>query len=164
MCGIALGKGSIVNTNILTTLCAFLRTAPAMQGIALTAEQLPPAPFTAGLWGKGTAVKETRQNLWGETRQSRRSEFVLRLCLPLPPGDDDAALQNAQRLEALQAWLAAQSAAHTAPTFGNYETETEALRTADACMERTDAGGTACYTLRLWADYTVAYTEKGELV
>ena len=88
----------------------------------------------------------------------------MRLCLPLPPGDDDAALQNAQRLEALQAWLAAQSAAHTAPTFGNYETETEALRTADACMERADVGGTACYTLRFWADYTVAYTEKGELV
>lgn len=153
-----------MNTNILTTLCAFLRTAPAMQGIALTAEQLPPAPFTAGLWGKGTAVNETRQNLWGETRQSRRSEFVLRLCLPLPPGDADAALQNAQRLEALQAWLAAQSAAHTAPVFGNYDTDTEALRTADAGMERADTGGTACYTLRLWADYTVAYTEKGELV
>ena len=110
-----------MNTNILQTLCAFLRTAPAMQGIALTAEQLP-------------------------------------------PGDADAALQNAQRLETLQAWLAAQSAAHTAPTFGNYDTETETLRTADACMERADAGGTACYTLRLWADYTVAYTEKGELV
>ena len=152
-----------MNTNILTTLCAFLRTAPAMQGIALTAEQLPPAPFTAGLWGRGTAVKETRQNLWGETRQSRRSEFVLRLCLPLPPGDDTAALQNVQRLETLQAWLAAQSAAHTAPIFGNYDTDAETLRTADACMERADAGGTACYTLRLWADYTVAYTEKGEL-
>ena len=87
-----------------------------------------------------------------------------RLCLPLPPGDADAALQNAQRLEALQAWLAAQSAAHTAPVFGNYDTDTEALRTADAGMERADTGGTACYTLRLWADYTVAYTEKGELV
>ena len=97
------GKGRIVNTNILTTLCAFLRTAPALRDITLAAEQLPPAPFTAGLWGRGTAVKATRQNLWGETRQSRRSEFLLRLCLPLPPGDDAAALQNVQRLETLQA-------------------------------------------------------------
>ena len=96
-----------MNTNILTTLCAFLRTAPALRDITLAAEQLPPAPFTAGLWGRGTAVKETRQNLWGEIRQSRRSEFVLRLCLPLTSGDDAAALQNVQRLETLQAWLAA---------------------------------------------------------
>ena len=81
-------------------------------------------------------------------------EFTLRLCLPLTQAE------NAARLLALQSWAAAESAAHRAPVFGNTDTEREVLRAEQGRIERTDAGGTVVYTVRLQADYTQSFTEE----
>ena len=145
---------------MLQKLYAFLARAPALRGLSLAVGDVGPAPGTAGLWCKGVTVLEQRENLLGTVRQRCRAEFVLRLCLPLPPGDSATAAENAARLLALQTWVAAESAAGRAPTFGNIDTARETLRAEQGKMERADAGGTAVYCLHIRAEYTQLYTEE----
>ena len=94
---------------MLTKMTAFLARAPALQGLSLTVGDVGPAPYTAGLWCRGITVLDRRQNLLGGVRLRCRAEFTLRLCLP------DTRAENEARLLALQAWIAAESAAHRTP-------------------------------------------------
>ena len=96
---------------MLQKLYAFLARAPALTGITLAVGDAGPAPGTAGLWCKGVTVLEQRENLLGTVRQRCRTEFTLRLCLPLPPGDSATAAENAAHLLTLQTWVAAECAA-----------------------------------------------------
>ena len=139
---------------MLTKICAFLARAPAMQGLTLEIGNVGPAPGTAGLWARGVTVLARRENLLGTVTQRCRAEFTLRLCLPLTNAE------NAARLLELQQWVAAESAAHRAPMFGNTDTAHEVLRAEQGRMERADAGGTAIYIMRLQAEYTLLYTEE----
>ena len=132
---------------MMQKLYAFLARAPALQGLTVQVGDVGPAPGTAGLWAGGITVLDRRQNLLGGVRQRCRAEFTLRLCLP------DTRAENEARLLALQAWIAAESAAHRTPVQ-------ECLRAEQGRMERAEAGGTAVYTLRLQAEYTQLYTEE----
>ena len=145
---------------MMQKLYAFLARAPALAGITLAVGDAGPAPGTAGLWCKGVTVLEQRENLLGTVRQRCRTEFTLRLCLPLPPGDSATAAENAARLLALQTWVAAECAAGRAPVFGNADPARETLRAEQGKLERADAGGTAVYSLRIRAEYTQLYTEE----
>lgn len=144
---------------MMQKLYAFLARAPALQGLTVQVGDVGPAPGTAGLWAGGITVLDRRQNLLGGVRQRCRAEFTLRLCLPLPPGDSATAAENEARLLALQAWIAAESAAHRTPVLGS-EPQQECLRAEQGRMERAEPGGTAVYTLRLQAEYTQLYTEE----
>lgn len=145
---------------LLPDLLAFLAGAPALAEIPLRVEDAGPAPGTGGLWPRGVTVTARKEDLLGGVTLRCQGEFLLRLCLPLPPGDDAQALRNAGRLLALQSWVAAQSAAHTLPHFGTGLPEGETLRAVDGRLEKADGSGTARYTLRLLAEYTELYKEE----
>lgn len=147
-----------MNQNALPQLLEFLARAPALQDLRLRVEDAGPAPGTGGLWPQGVTVRQRRADLLGGVTLRCRADFTLRLCLPLPPGDSAQALANAGRLLALQGWVAARSAAHTLPALGD-DPPTETLQADNGRLERADAGGTACYTLRLRAEYTEYYKE-----
>ena len=138
---------------MMQKLYAFLARAPALPGLTVQVGDVGPAPGTAGLWAGGITVLDRRQNLLGGVRQRCRAEFTLRLCLP------DTRAENEARLLALQAWIAAESAAHRTPVLGS-EPQQECLRAEQGRMERAEPGGTAVYTLRLQAEYTQLYTEE----
>ena len=129
---------------MMQKLYAFLARAPALQGLTVQVGDVGPAPGTAGLWAGGITVLDRRQNLLGGVRQR---------CLP------DTRAENEARLLALQAWIAAESAAHRTPVLGS-EPQQECLRAEQGRMERAEPGGTAVYTLRLQAEYTQLYTEE----
>ena len=148
-----------MNESVLPALRDFLAGAPALSDLTLRVEDAGPAPGTGGLWPRGVTVLTRRENLLGGVSLRCRAEFLLRLCLPLPPGDDARAVRNAGRLLALQSWVAAKSAAHALPAFGNGLPEGETLRAQDGHLETADAGGTARYTIRLLAEYTEVYKE-----
>lgn len=145
---------------VLPELLAFLAKAPALEGITLRTEEAGPAPDAGGLWPRGVTVLSRKENLLGTVTLRCRAEFLLRLCLPLPPGDDRQALRNAGRLLALQGWVARQSAAHALPRFGDGLPERETLRAEEGRLEKADAAATARYTLRLLAEYTEIYKEE----
>lgn len=148
-----------MNESVLPALRDFLAGAPALSDLTLRVEDAGPAPGTCGLWPRGVTVLTRRENLLGGVSLRCRAEFLLRLCLPLPPGDDARAVRNAGRLLALQSWVAAKSAAHALPAFGSGLPEGETLRAQDGRLETADAGGTARYTIRLLAEYTEVYKE-----
>lgn len=148
-----------MNESVLPALRDFLAGAPALSDLTLRVEDAGPAPGTGGLWPRGVTVLTRKENLLGSVSLRCRAEFLLRLCLPLPPGDDARAVRNAGRLLALQSWVAAKSAAHALPAFGNGLPEGETLRAQDGRLETADAGGTARYTIRLLAEYTEVYKE-----
>ena len=148
-----------MNESVLPALRDFLAGAPALSDLTLRVEDAGPAPGTGGLWPRGVTVLTRRENLLGGVSLRCRAEFLLRLCLPLPPGDDARAVRNAGRLLALQSWVAAKSAAHALPAFASGLPEGETLRAQDGRLETADAGGTARYTIRLLAEYTEVYKE-----
>ena len=138
---------------MMQKLYAFLARAPALQGLTVQVGDVGPAPGTAGLWAGGITVLDRRQNLLGTVRQRCRAEFTLRLCLP------DTRAENEARLLALQAWIAAESAARRTPMLGS-EPQQECLRAEQGRMERAEPGGTAVYTLHLQAEYTQLYLQR----
>ena len=148
-----------MNESVLPALRDFLAGAPALSDLTLRVEDAGPAPGTGGLWPRGVTVLTRKENLLGGVSLRCRAEFLLRLCLPLPPGYDARAVRNAGRLLALQSWVAAKSAAHALPAFGSGLPEGETLRAQDGRLETADAGGTARYTIRLLAEYTEVYKE-----
>ena len=144
----------------LQTLLDWVRTCPALEGCTWAVDELAPDGGAAGAYPQGVRVLARRTNVLGEVTDRCRLTLVLRLTLPFVQGDAALAVENAARLLALQSWAAAESAAHRAPVFGNTDTEREVLRAEQGRIERTDAGGTVVYTVRLQADYTQSFTEE----
>ena len=138
-------------------ILAFLARAPALEGVVLQWGQAGPRPGCGGVYLRGVKVTETKTDLLGRQKQRCRAEFLLRLCLGAPAGDGDAALANARRLAALQAWVAEESAAGRAPRLGNCEPTAEQMYTEGGQLDRMDVGGTALYSIRVLADYTMQY-------
>ena len=102
---------------MIDEMLTFVARAPTLGDLSLTWGQAGPRLGTGGVYLRGVKVLQTKTDLLGCQKQRCRAEFLLRLCLPLPAGDTDTALQNARRLAALQAWVAA----GRAPRFGNCE-------------------------------------------
>ena len=96
---------------MIDEMLTFLARAPTLGDLSLTWGQAGPRLGTGGVYLRGVKVLQTKTDLLGCQKQRCRAEFLLQLCLPLPAGDTDTALQNARRLAALQAWVAAESAA-----------------------------------------------------
>ena len=142
---------------MIDEMLTFLARAPTLGDLSLTWGQAGPRLGTGGVYLRGVKVLQTKTDLLGCQKQRCRAEFLLRLCLPLPAGDTNTALQNARRLAALQAWVAAESAAGRAPRLGNCEPLTEQVRTEGGQLDRADPGGTALYSIRVMAEYTMRY-------
>lgn len=148
----------------IQTLRAWLAAAPALAGAARIWVDETPAPGAqSALFPQGVQVVARRQNLLGDTALRCRARFTLRLVLPFVPGDDALAAQNAQRLLALRQWVARQSAAHTAPTFGD-DPAAETLAATAAQLESMPNGGsegTAVYAVTLTAEFTERWPAEG---
>lgn len=142
---------------MINDMLTFLARAPTLGDLLLTWGQAGPRPGTGGVYLRGIKILQTKTDLLGRQKQRCCAEFLLRLCLPLPAGDGDTALANAQRLADLQAWVAAESAAGRAPRFGNCDPLTERTYTDGGQLDRADAGGTALYSIRVLAEYTMQY-------
>lgn len=145
-----------MNENTLPALRSWLAGAPALADVEQlwvdhTSGSAPPGG-EAGLYPRGVQVVARHANLLGDTALRCRARFDVRMVLPAIPGDDALATQNAQRLLGLRRWVAAQSAAHTAPTFGD-DPATETLQAAGARLESNDREGSATYTVTLTAEF-----------
>ena len=49
---------------MLTKMTAFLARAPALQGLSLTVGDVGPAPYTAGLWCRGSRCWTGGKTCW----------------------------------------------------------------------------------------------------
>lgn len=145
-----------MNDAILPALRGWLATAPALDGAPpLFVDDTETAVPRTGLFPQGVAVRGRRANVLGEVTVRYRASFVLRLALPYLHGDDALNTQNAQRLLDLQRWVAQQSAARTAPVFGDDPLTETLTATAGRLENRPQLGseGLALYTVTLTADY-----------
>jgi len=148
-----------MDENFFDTLLTWLGACPALSGVTLQVDYLPPAAGCGALFPRGIQQRERRQNVLGETVSRLRMELALRLNLAFIPGDGALAAQTAQRLLALQNWASEQSAAGLAPKFGNTETDRETLRAGAAQLEGASDEGSAVYTVTFTADYTMKWSD-----
>lgn len=116
---------------MIDEMLTFLARAPTLGDLSLTWGQAGPRLGTGGVYLRGVKVLQTKTDLLGCQKQRCRAEFLLRLCLPLPAGDTDTALQNARRLAALQAarlgWATANpSPSRSAPREASWTAPTRA--------------------------------------
>ena len=65
----------------------WLARCPALTGIALRVDDLPPAAGTGALFPKGVEQTDRWQNLLGQVTARQKMQLVLRLNLPFVPGD-----------------------------------------------------------------------------
>ena len=142
---------------MIDEMLTFLARAPTLGDLPLTWGQAGPRPGTGGVYLRGVKVLQTKTDLLGRQTQRCRAKFLLRLCLPLPAGDGETPLANTRRLAARQVWVASESAAGRAPQLGNCDPLTEQVRTDGGQLDRADPGGTALYSIRVVAEYTMQY-------
>lgn len=100
-----------MNETYFEQLLQWLARCPALTGIDLRVDDLPPAAGTGALFPKGVEQTDRWQNLLGQVTAHQKMQLVLRLNLPFVPGDANLSAQTARRLLELQAWVAEQSAA-----------------------------------------------------
>lgn len=153
-------KGMCVNQNFFEELVQWLSGCPALAGLTLQVDHLPPAAGSGALFPKGVEQTDRRQNLLGQVTARHKMQLVLRLNLPFVPGDADLSAKNARRLLELQAWVAEQCAAGRAPHLGNADTEQETLTAGKAQMEQANDEGSAVYSVTLTAHYTMKWRDE----
>ena len=138
-----------MNETYFEQLLQWLARCPALTGIDLRVDDLPPAAGTGALFPKGVEQTDRWQNLLG-------------LNLPFVPGDANLSAQTARRLLELQAWVAEQSAAGFAPQLGNADPVQETLTAGAARLEQANDEGSAVYTVTLTAHYTMKWSDTFE--
>lgn len=151
-----------MNETYFEQLLQWLARCPALTGIDLRVDDLPPAAGTRGaLPQRGGADRPLAEPAGaGDGRQ--KMQLVLRLNLPFVPGDANLSAQTARRLLELQAWVAEQSAAGFAPQLGNADPVQETLTAGAARLEQANDEGSAVYTVTLTAHYTMKWSDTFE--
>ena len=137
-----------MNETYFEQLLQWLARCPALTGIDLRVDDLPPAAGTGALFPKGVEQTDRWQNLLGQVTTRQKMQLVLRLNLPFVPGDANLSAQTARRLLELQAWVAEQSA--------------ETLTAGAARLEQANDEGSAVYTVTLTAHYTMKWSDTFE--
>lgn len=158
------GKGETkrVNETYFEQLLQWLARCPALAGIDLRVDDLPPAAGTGALFPKGVEQTDRWQNLLGQVTARQKMQLVLRLNLPFVPGDAELTAQTARRLLELQTWVAEQSAVGLAPQLGNADPAQETLTAGAARLEQANDEGSAVYTVTLTAHYTMKWSDTFE--
>ena len=162
-----------MNETYFEQLLQWLARCPALTGIDLRVDDLPPAAGTGALFPKGVEQTDRWQNLLGQVTTRQKMQLVLRLNLPFVPGDANLSAQTARRLLELQAWVAEQSAAGLAPRLGqtdprpgiflgNADPVQETLTAGAARLEQANDEGSAVYTVTLTAHYTMKWSDTFE--
>ena len=151
-----------MNETYFEQLLQWLARCPALTGIDLRVDDLPPAAGTGALFPKGVEQTDRWQNLLGQVTARQKMQLVLRLNLPFVPGDANLSAQTARRLLELQAWVAEQSAAGFAPQLGNADPVQETLTAGAARLEQANDEGSAVYTVTLTAHYTMKWSDTFE--
>lgn len=100
---------------------------PALTGINLRVDDLPPAAGTGALFPKGVEQTDRWQNLLGQVTARPKNAAGAAPEPALCAGDANLSAQTARRLLELQAWVAEQSAAGFAPRLGNADPVQETL-------------------------------------
>ena len=84
-----------MNENYFEQLLQWLARCPALAGVALRVDDLPPAAGTGALFPKGVEQTDRWQNLLGQVTARHKMQLVLRLNLPFMPGDAEPPRQRA---------------------------------------------------------------------
>ena len=134
-----------MNETYFEQLLQWLARCPALTGIDLRVDDLPPAAGTGALFPKGVEQTDRWQNLLGQVTARQKMQLVLRLNLPFVPGDANLSAQTARRLLELQAWVAEQT-----------------LTAGAARLEQANDEGSAVYTVTLTAHYTMKWSDTFE--
>lgn len=116
-------------------------------------------PNNAGLFPSGLVEISRRENVWGETTVTNQYNFGLYCVFPKPEGEDDIAKQNADWVMDFQKWVQEQSVRKLAPTFGNFEPETETFKAQNGTLYEIKDAGVSMYMVLLSAQYKNFYGE-----
>ena len=84
-----------MNETYFEQLLQWLARCPALTGIDLRVDDLPPAAGTGALFPKGVEQTDRWQNLLGQVTARQKMQLVLRLNLPFVPGDANLSAQTA---------------------------------------------------------------------
>ena len=136
---------------MIDEMLTFLARAPTLGDLSLTWGQAGPRLGTGGVYLRGVKVLQTKTDLLG--------------CQKLPCGISAAALPAAASrghrhrpakrppYSGTGAWFASAAVNR----LGNCEPLTEQVRTEGGQLDRADPGGTALYSIRVMAEYTMRY-------
>lgn len=114
-------------------------------------------PGAASLQPGGLVEISRTEDILGNVTAQNQYNFGLYVALERSPGDDLASAYNAEWVLDFQRWVQAQSAAHTAPTFGNTNLRAETMQAQNGALLETGKEGVAVYIVQLSAKFTMFY-------
>ena len=136
----------------LENMRQWLQAFPLWGQTQIHLDSLPLLPGNAGLYPMGIEVLERKTNLLGTVSLRCRQKFELQKTVC--PDQEQAAW-----LLQLQQWILEQSAAGTAPRFGDVP-EGEHIRGEKGRLKEMTAAGTAVYAVTITAEYIIIMEEK----
>ena len=110
-------------------------------------------PGSFGVFPAGLIENSREENIWGDVTVNNTYNFALYAVFEKSPGDDVAALANADWVMDLQKWVQAQSISRKAPTFGNIDQNRETISAQNGALLEADGEGAALYLIQLAANF-----------
>lgn len=141
---------------MIDEMLTFLARAPTLGDLSLTWGQAGPRLGTGGVYLRGVKVLQTKTDLLGCQKQRAVRNFCCGSACrcqqgtPTPPCKTPAAWRHCRRGSRPKAPQARASA-------GQLRTLTEQVCTEGGQLDRADPGGTALYSIRVTAEYTMRY-------
>jgi len=119
-------------------------------------------PINAGLFPQGRQeISRRKANIASEdVIVTNQYNLSLMPIFVKSPGDDEQATQNAEWVMDFQQWVQDQSIMGEAPTFGNYDTDSEIIRAQNGMFYNDRDSGVSAYTAVLTIQFKKYY--KGE--
>lgn len=117
-------------------------------------------PDNAGVFPSGLVEIRRTEDVLGNITVENQYNFALYRLMGKSPGDDTAAMNNADGMMDFQLWVQAQSVTHQAPTFGNIAEEQETISAQNGSLYETNDEGTALYVVIISAKFKKYYPAK----
>ncbi|MBP1737279.1 MAG: hypothetical protein H6Q60_1160 [Oscillospiraceae bacterium] len=120
-------------------------------------------PANGGIFPSGLVEVDREEDILGNVEVHNQYNFGLYYVFPKAPGDNASATVNADWVMDFQRWVQEQSVTKAAPTFGNIDEDTEAIRAQNGVLYDANEEGTATYMVQLSVNFTTYY-EVNEIV
>ena len=146
--------------NTLETVRSWLATFPQFDVLSgFQVDFTDKSPCTGGILPDGLVEVSRKRDIVGNVTVTNQYNFGLYYVFEKAPNDDAGAEKNADWIVDLQEWVQEQSAAGTAPVFGDDPRE-ERITAQNGTLLQADEEGTGTYVVQLSVRFIKKF--KGE--
>ena len=141
----------------LNKIREWLNTFPGIDRLQeMRVDYYSPQPDNGSIDPSGVQIISIKKDILGNKTVLQQYNFGIYYALAKDPGDDTAAVENADFVIEFQEWVNAQSLLRLAPVFGDVP-ETEEIKAQNGAVTAANIEGVAIYMVQLSVSFTKIY-------